>query len=192
MIRIGSPKVRSASPRVRLHAESTADPRVVRWVVPAECVRSVGRVICDDADADVPAAVLQALATGDLTRVCLTATSMECEIADPSRWLHLAPLINEALFTYLTSGHVLACQRSDADDAALANAVAELVAGDVTDYATSHGGTISLVDVRNGVVTLRLSGACRGCPAAQSTITAGIAAKLNPNLPPVAGFRVTD
>ncbi|MEU3983781.1 NifU family protein [Streptomyces sp. NPDC026672] len=38
------------------------------------------------------------------------------------------------------------------------------------DLARSHGGTIELVDVCDGVVSVRLRGACHGCPAAWFTL----------------------
>lgn len=37
-------------------------------------------------------------------------------------------------------------------------------------FARSHGGSIDLVEVRDGIVTALLGGACHGCPASWFTL----------------------
>ena len=48
--------------------------------------------------------------------------------------------------------------------------VAELLAGSVGALAASHGGAIELVSVVGDNVTVRMSGACDGCPGASATL----------------------
>jgi Fe-S cluster biogenesis protein NfuA len=48
--------------------------------------------------------------------------------------------------------------------------VRDLLAGAVGQFARSHGGAIDLVRVHDDVVTVRLTGACHGCPAARITL----------------------
>lgn len=38
----------------------------------------------------------------------------------------------------------------------------------------ADGGDVELVDVKEGVVSLRLTGACKGCPMATMTLRNGI------------------
>jgi len=38
----------------------------------------------------------------------------------------------------------------------------------------TDGGDVELVDVKDGVVSLRLTGACKGCPMATMTLRNGI------------------
>ncbi|KAE8762461.1 NifU family protein, partial [Georgenia thermotolerans] len=59
-----------------------------------------------------------------------------------------------------------------ARDARLRAAAEEVIAGPVGDLARSHGGRIELAEVRDGVVAVRMSGACHGCPAAAVTMHA--------------------
>ncbi len=43
----------------------------------------------------------------------------------------------------------------------------------------ADGGDVELVDVTDdGVVSVRLSGACRGCPMSQMTLTQGVERRL--------------
>ena len=51
----------------------------------------------------------------------------------------------------------------------------------------SDGGDIELVDVgEDGVVTVRLLGACIGCPSAAITLKMGVEQSLKDNIPEVS------
>jgi Fe-S cluster biogenesis protein NfuA len=49
----------------------------------------------------------------------------------------------------------------------------------------ADGGDVQLVDVKEGVVTVRLLGACGGCPMATMTLQQGIERKLKEEVPEV-------
>jgi len=49
----------------------------------------------------------------------------------------------------------------------------------------ADGGDVDLVDVSQGVVTLRLTGACGGCPMATMTLRNGIERVLKEQVPEI-------
>jgi Fe-S cluster biogenesis protein NfuA len=49
----------------------------------------------------------------------------------------------------------------------------------------ADGGDVQLIDVKDGVVTLRLTGACGGCPMAAMTLKSGIERVLKEQVPEV-------
>ncbi|MBA3052058.1 NifU family protein [bacterium] len=50
----------------------------------------------------------------------------------------------------------------------------------------SHGGDVELVDVTDdGIVKVRLTGACGGCPMSQMTLSMGIEKTLKEEIPGV-------
>jgi len=49
----------------------------------------------------------------------------------------------------------------------------------------ADGGDVELVDVSQGVVKLKLKGACAGCPMATMTLQAGIERVLKEQIPEV-------
>ena len=49
----------------------------------------------------------------------------------------------------------------------------------------ADGGNIELVDVIDGVVKVRLTGACAGCPMATMTLKAGVERVLKEEVPEV-------
>ena len=50
----------------------------------------------------------------------------------------------------------------------------------------ADGGDVELVDVEDGVVKVRLKGACAGCPMSQMTIKNGVERILKEQIPEVA------
>jgi Fe-S cluster biogenesis protein NfuA len=51
------------------------------------------------------------------------------------------------------------------------------------------GGDVELVDVQEGVVTVRLRGACAGCPMSQMTIKNGIEKFLKQEIPEIVAVQ---
>lgn len=51
------------------------------------------------------------------------------------------------------------------------------------------GGDVELVDVQDGIVTVRLRGACGGCPMSQMTLKNGIEKLLKREVPEVVAVR---
>ena len=49
------------------------------------------------------------------------------------------------------------------------------------------GGDIELVDVVDGLVKLRLVGACAGCPSSMMTLKAGIERAIRAEVPEITG-----
>lgn len=52
-------------------------------------------------------------------------------------------------------------------------------------FLQQDGGDIELVDIDDGVVKVKLIGACVGCPGAQMTLTMGIEKRLKDEVPEV-------
>ena len=61
----------------------------------------------------------------------------------------------------------------------------EKVLGKIRPALQADGGDVELVDVEGGVVTVRLTGACVGCPMANITLKNGIEALLKEEIPSV-------
>jgi Fe-S cluster biogenesis protein NfuA len=51
------------------------------------------------------------------------------------------------------------------------------------------GGDVELVDVQNGIVTVRLRGACAGCPMSQMTLKNGIEKLLKREIPDIVAVQ---
>ena len=75
----------------------------------------------------------------------------------------------------------------------LADRVQRVLDERINPGVATHGGTISLVDVRDNVVYLRLGGGCQGCGMASVTLTQGIRQVLQEAVPEIVDIQdVTD
>jgi Fe-S cluster biogenesis protein NfuA len=61
----------------------------------------------------------------------------------------------------------------------------EAVLDEIRPNLMADGGNVQLIDVKDGVVTVRLLGACGGCPMATMTLRQGIERTLKEQVPEV-------
>jgi len=61
----------------------------------------------------------------------------------------------------------------------------EAVLAKVRPTLRADGGDVELVDVKDGIVQVALTGACSGCPMSQMTLKQGIEAALKAAIPEV-------
>jgi len=61
----------------------------------------------------------------------------------------------------------------------------EAVLAQIRPALQSDGGDVELVDVNEGVVRLKLKGACAGCPMATMTLQHGIERVLREQIPEI-------
>jgi Fe-S cluster biogenesis protein NfuA len=71
-------------------------------------------------------------------------------------------------------------------------AAAEQAVYPVLDYIHSHGGEVTVLSARDGVVRLRLSGACAGCTASAVTLREGVEKALRDGFPGFSRMEVEE
>lgn len=63
--------------------------------------------------------------------------------------------------------------------------IKEVIASDINPMLELHAGGCELLDVDDGIVTLRLFGGCSGCPSSQITLFNGIVPILKEKIPEI-------
>ena len=61
----------------------------------------------------------------------------------------------------------------------------EMALADIRPSLQADGGDVELVDVENGIVRVRLTGACSGCPMSQMTLKQGIETYIKKEVPEI-------
>jgi Fe-S cluster biogenesis protein NfuA len=148
---------------IPIHAIATADPQQLRWVIGADRLPSAGIV------RRAPGHLGALLDDGVIDEMVVRTADVLITLRAGNSWRELGDDVREALSDALLNP---AGWRVDAADntSRLAAIAAELLAGPIGALAESHGGSIELVSVKGDTVTVRMSGACHGCPAAESTL----------------------
>ncbi|MCK5202847.1 MAG: NifU family protein [Desulfobacterales bacterium] len=61
----------------------------------------------------------------------------------------------------------------------------EKALADIRPSLQADGGDVELVEVENGIVKVRLTGACGGCPMSQMTLKQGIESYIKKEIPEI-------
>ena len=78
---------------------------------------------------------------------------------------------------------------ADAPTGGLADRVRQVIDSQINPSIAAHGGSVSLVDVRDTVVYLEMSGGCQGCGMASVTLSQGIHRILGEAVPEITEIR---
>ena len=115
-----------------------------------------------------------------------------------TEWQQLKPMILGAIMEHFMSGAPLvaagAAEQSDADeffdaaDAETVSTIKELIETRVRPAVANDGGDIIFKGFRDGIVYLKMKGACSGCPSSTATLRHGIENLLKHFLPDVQGI----
>ncbi len=166
---------------IPIHAIATANPQRLRWVIPADRLPARGTV------RKAPGRLGTLLDGGVIDEIEVRTGDVLITLRTGNSWRELGDDVREALCDALLDPAAWQVDVAPDDTARLTQIAAELLAGPIGALAESHGGSIELVSVEGHNVNVRLSGACRGCPAAASTLHD----KLQRELRRQSGHKVT-
>lgn len=111
-------------------------------------------------------------------------------------WTVLRPSVLATIMDHFASGqpavtgHVPEAEaRAHADDADVVAQIKELIETRIRPGLSQDGGDVAFEGYENGVVFLRLKGACAGCPSATATLKNGIENMMRYFIPEVQEVR---
>jgi len=173
------------STRVRLAIRAVETPNPNGRKYETDRVLALGRpqAFSED-DEDTPPLARRILDIDDVRSVLFYANTVTVERENESPWAAIDREVEAQLREYLLlCGQVLPDPGSPDHGTDLEADVLRVLQEHALPYIRSHGGNVELVDVRDGVVRLRLEGACGSCPASQITLKAGVERALLEALP---------
>jgi Fe-S cluster biogenesis protein NfuA len=104
----------------------------------------------------------------------------------PVNWRMVGPLIGAALRAHLESGEKAvseeALQTAPAEDQ-MRQKIQQVLDEQINPSIASHGGTISLLDVRGDKIFIKMGGGCQGCSSASATLRQGVETALRQQVP---------
>jgi NFU1 iron-sulfur cluster scaffold homolog, mitochondrial len=175
-----------AAPALPVHPERTDDPRTLRWVTGTTPLG--GAPALEEAAAGP---LLRLVADGVLARVDFVGGYLQTRLAEGRTWPDDLATVRAGVRAAVAAAREhLAGTEPGERDALIATAAAEVAADLVTPLASAHGGAMEVTGVCDGVVTVRLHGACHGCPAATNTVQQVFGTELRRRLPGVDGLEI--
>jgi Fe-S cluster biogenesis protein NfuA len=170
------------------HPVAGPDPRTLRWIVPAGTLPLAGPARA------VPAPLQELRGDGTVAAIDVADGHVDVTLGAGREWSREGGRVRTALLAALEradewrTGEGAGGARPSLD-ARLYDATAAALAGEVGELARSHGGAIELDSVQDGVVTVRMQGACHGCPAAGLTLHARLERLLRDACPDLREVR---
>lgn len=169
---------------VPVHAEAVpGEPGRARWVVPVGLLPFVGVPLA------MPEPLLLLVAEGVVERLEVQPGAVVVDLAEGRTWAAEGDAVRTALQQALADPDAWQSPEDASPETALAAAVRSVLDGEVGDYARSHGGSLELVAVHDGVVDIALHGTCDGCPAAGRTLEDRVLAGVRALDPEVRAVR---
>lgn len=150
---------------IPIHATATANPQQLRWVVPPDRLPPRGTV------RRAPGTLGALLEAGVIDELLVRTADILITVGPTGAgWREVGDDVREALTEALLDPAGWRVDRSTDSTVELEAVTRELLAGPIGALARSHGGSIELDSIVGLNVAVRMSGACRGCSAAASTL----------------------
>jgi Fe-S cluster biogenesis protein NfuA len=188
-----------------IETETTPNPATLKFL-PGEQVMAAGtREFTSPEDAEASPLAQALFDTGEVTGVLFGRDFVSVTAAPAVAWAQLKPQVVSVLLDHFVSkaplfvadasGIAVPGEDDDAglgDDPADADVVAQikdLIETRVRPAVANDGGDIIYRGFREGVVYLKMQGACSGCPSSTATLKNGIEGLLKHYVPEVTEVR---
>lgn len=187
-----------------IETETTPNPATLKFL-PGEIVMAQGtREFTSEAEATASPLAEALFTLGDVTGVLFGRDFVAVTIAPGAQWSDAKPQVLSLLLDHFVSQAPLFSGPSAdfavpaEDDEALADdpahadiieQIKELIETRVRPAVANDGGDITYRGFRDGVVYLKMQGACSGCPSSTATLKHGIESLLRHYVPEVSEVR---
>ena len=176
---------------LRIRAEtSPADPNIMRFVLEKD-VQAGGLATFSDAAAAQGAPLAEALfAIAGVKMIDVAGAVVAVAKAADSDWDTLKRPIAHALRSSVERsaaplGLVAKAVGQTRTDLEIRLAVQNVLDRQANPAIARHGGNISVIDVRDGVVSMLMSGGCQGCASSAATLRGGVEKMIRAAVPEV-------
>lgn len=177
-----------------IQIETTPNPETLQFLPGRPVLESGAATFQSEEQAQGCPLALQLLAITGVSTVFFARDFISVTKTASADWFSLKPLILESLVNYFATHErvLMAPQPSDQvdlpDDEITAQ-IRELIDTRVRPAVAMDGGDITFESFSNGVVYVRLQGACAGCPSSSATLKSGIENMLRYYVPEVEEVR---
>ncbi len=176
-----------------IETEGTPNPATLKFLPGREVMGERGTADFANADAATHSPLaLKLFALPGISRVFLGADFITVTEDGAEGWQALRPRVLGAIMEHFVSGGTVLDQDADDDagdydpaDAEVVDQIKELLDTRVRPAVAGDGGDIVFRGFREGIVKLKLQGACSGCPSSRATLKHGVENMLKHYVPEV-------
>ncbi|MFT6564085.1 MAG: Fe-S cluster biogenesis protein NfuA [Actinomycetes bacterium] len=167
-----------------MHTETTDDLNALTWVRHGEDITGFYDTRRVEGNGPIPSGIKILAAIPGVDRIEVSPGRITATKNQTAPWPETAAKVTTAIKALVVCGDLQLAKHVDSD-ATLRNAVNQLLDGEVSEFAKSHGGRITIADVHDQTVTIMMDGACHNCPATRRTLQQRILKPLTPYFPDI-------
>lgn len=177
-----------------IQTEATPNPATIKFL-PGQTVLEGGSFDFASQEEAVHAPLAQRLfALQGVARVFLGSDFISVSKSDDTDWNMLKPMVLTAVMEHLSTGQPVVNadaldNAADDDDDEIVMQIKELLETRVRPAVMMDGGDIVFDRFEDGIVYLRMQGACAGCPSSTATLKMGVENMLKHFVPEVQEVR---
>lgn len=173
---------------VLVYGESTPNPNILKFVLNFNLVpESVEYLSLNDA-ANSPLAQ-KLFSLYGVQSVFISSNFISITKEYDFDWYELMPLYREAITKFFQEGGIPFVdeepRRKEASTSPIDNQIINILEEYIKPAVEGDGGEIEFKSFNEGIVTLIMKGACRGCPSSTLTLKSGIETLLKQMIPEV-------
>lgn len=177
-----------------IETEATPNPATLKFLPGRDVMGGAGTADFAEAGAaDRSPLAGRLFALDGVARVFLGADFVTVTKADATDWQHLRPQVLGAILEHALSGQPVLegggpedeAEDVDPADAEVVAQIKDLLDTRVRPAVAGDGGDIVFRGFRDGVVRLKMQGACSGCPSSRATLKHGVETMLRHYVPEV-------
>ena len=161
---------------VVIRVEETPNPDARKFVLSIEVTPGKSETWTDAEQEGIQPAVKACLEMADVEQVFLLGKFATVNRVPDADWEPLLPKLQAALMELKPAEKALTGYAGDPND--LTAKITHFIETDVAPFLQRDGGDIELVGIDEGVVKVRLHGACGSCPSSTATLHMGVERRL--------------
>ncbi|MBX2834629.1 MAG: NifU family protein [Micavibrio sp.] len=176
-----------------IQTEATPNPAVIKFLPGQEVLGNGSAEFKSAAKCEVSPLAQRLFRLQGVNSVFFGKDFVSITKADDTDWSMLKPMVLAALMEHLSTGQPVMLEQDikaeDDDSDPVVYQIKELIAERVRPMVMMDGGDIEFDSFDDGIVYLRMKGACSGCPSATMTLKSGIENMLKHFIPEVVEVR---
>jgi Fe-S cluster biogenesis protein NfuA len=183
------------STQIMIRAEATPNPASMRFILDRPVLEEGAAKFTSTMQAEASPLAMRLFMLPMVTSVFL-GPNFVTVTAESGDWATLREQVSSAIRAHYESGQPVMLEESGNGHAAEAASASEVEAGiirvineEIRPAVAMDGGDVLFVAFKDGIVHLRLRGACSGCPSAVFTLKMGIERRLKQEFPEIVAVQ---
>jgi len=178
----------NAEVKIPIHVQGTPNPRSMKFLTERSLLPA-GSVDFRDPQSALRSPLARRVFDVDgVEGVFVSQNLVTVTADDEQKWEAMIPQVSEAIRDFIRSGEAAVPGGQEghaAGSGEVVDRIKEILDDQIRPAVAMDGGDVVFVEYKEGIVYLKMQGACGGCPSSTMTLKQGIEARLRHFIPEI-------